>query len=895
MDVTEPTFVPTKTQAPRVPASAIERLGVHDRLDAVLDHPLTLVTAPAGFGKSWALAGWLQGAAAPPSCWVSLDPYDDDAMRLWTHVIGAVRGSGQPAAATEATELISGSPAGWPRIVDALAAGLAEQAQPLVIVLDDIHAVSNPEALASLGQFLAQLPATSHLVLVGRHDPDIPLARWRVTGELLEIRTGELRCSLAESEALVYEALGLQLADKDVATIHERTMGWLAGIRLAATALSRRPRSAAGAAALTGVGTIEGAYEALGDYLIEEVLDTLEEDTRRFVLDISVLTRLEVGLCDHVAQTTASAAILADFERSGSFITRTADGTYRLHDLVRDALRTILHRQAPARETELRLRAAHWLHDHGQPIDAVSYALEAERPELAERWLIESTRALLEAKQIETLCALFDRLDATGFEMSPSGLLMWISTILYSSRPAAQIDRVLERAMKSYLELTPEQEQQLALDLLDAPHLYHESVTELRLVTMSAIAHRAGDLESALQSMASLESAPSDNGFIEAAAGEARIFQEQYAEGIGLLRRWIDWASHVQGLMAANLAYGLSFFAYGLLGQGKLTEAERVAEQAIDALQAIGLTALPAYAIGALPAGWVAWERGDLTAAETIVDAVAPAIGAYGEVPTTVLARMLQARVRFSKGDPEAAFAALEEARVMSTGRPVRGHFAERLTFEQLRLHLLLGDPAAARLDLPDWRERIERGPSGMREQLLLARLLIESGEDATTLLDELPEGAEVTVVHDMELAKLRALVALRDGDEAAALEHLTGAMRIAVHSGHRQMFLDSERALGAVLDNAAARSGFLLRFDRDAPPVAPLEGAQAVLIEPLSDRELELLRLLPSHLSYREIGEHMFLSTNTVKSYVQSIYRKLDAERRSEAVEHARSLGLVP
>ena len=128
MDVTEPTYVPTKTQAPRVPVSAIERLGVHDRLDAVLDHPLTLVTAPAGFGKSWALAGWLQGDAAPSSCWVSLDTYDDDAMRLWTHLIGAVRGSDQPEAAAEAESLISGSPAGWPRIVDALAAGLAEQA-----------------------------------------------------------------------------------------------------------------------------------------------------------------------------------------------------------------------------------------------------------------------------------------------------------------------------------------------------------------------------------------------------------------------------------------------------------------------------------------------------------------------------------------------------------------------------------------------------------------------------------------------------------------------------------------------------------------------------------------------------------------------------------------------
>ena len=814
-------------------------------------------------------------------------------MRLWTHLIGAVRGSAQAAAATEATELISGSPAGWPRIVDALAAGLAEQTQPLVIVLDDIQAVTNPEALASLGQFLAQLPATCHLVLAGRHDPDIPLARWRVTGELLEIRTGDLRCSLAESQALVHEGLGLQLADKDVATIHERTMGWLAGIRLAATALSRRPRSAAGASALTGVGTIEGAYDALGDYLIEEVLDTLEDDTRRFVLDISVLTRLEVGLCDHVAQTTASAALLSDFERSGSFITRTADGTYRQHDLVRDALRTILHRQAPARETELRLRAAHWLHDHGQPIDAVSSALEAERPELAERWLIESTRALVEAKQIETLCAFFDRLDATGHEFSPSGLFMWSASNLYGNRPAIEIDRVLDRARRAFASLSDEDRDQGESDLVYLAGSY-ASLDEIRLFLEAIVGHREGNPERAGRAAEALGQ-PSLSGLTEALAGVSLIFREQYSAGMDLGRRWQAYVERSIGVAASNLGHSRSWLAYGLLGQGKLTEAERVAGRASETLRAMGLTEVPAYALVTLPAGWVAWERGDLTAAETIVDAVAPAIGAYGEVPTTVLARMLQARVRFSKGDPEAAFAALEEARVMSTGRPVRGHFAERLIFEQLRLHLLLGDPAAARLDLPDWRERIERGPAGMREQLLLARLLIESGEDATTLLDELPEGAEVTVVHDMELAKLRALVALRDGDEAAALEALTGAMRIAVHSGHRQMFLDSERALGAVLDNAAARSGFLLRFDRDAPPVAPLEGAQAVLIEPLSDRELELLRLLPSHLSYREIGAHMFLSTNTVKSYVQSIYRKLDAERRSEAVEHARSLGLVP
>ena len=453
-------------------------------------------------------------------------------------------------------------------------------------------------------------------------------------------------------------------------------------------------------------------------------------------------------------------------------------------------------------------------------------------------------------------------------------------------------------ARQAFASLSEKDRDQGESDLVYLAGSY-ASLDEIRLFLEAIVGHREGNPERAGRAAEALAQ-PSLSGLTEALAGVSLIFREQYSAGMDLGRRWQAYVERSIGVAASNLGHSRSWLAYGLLGQGKLTEAERVAGRANETLRAMGLTEVPAYALVTLPAGWVAWERGDLTAAETLVDAVAPAIGAYGEVPTTVLARMLQARVRFSKGDPESAFATLHEARVMSTGRPVRGHFAERLTFEQVRLHLLLGDPAAARLDLPDWRERIERGPTGMREQLLLARLLIESGEDATALLDELPEGVEVTVVHDMELAKLRALAALRDGDETAALEHLTAAMRTAVHSGHRQMFLDSERALGAVLDNAAAASGFLLRFDRDAPPVVPLEGAgdpcpPAALIEPLSDRELELLRLLPSHLSYREIGERMFLSTNTVKSYVQCIYRKLDAERRSDAVEHARSLGLVP
>lgn len=288
-------------------------------------------------------------------------------------------------------------------------------------------------------------------------------------------------------------------------------------------------------------------------------------------------------------------------------------------------------------------------------------------------------------------------------------------------------------------------------------------------------------------------------------------------------------------------------------------------------------------------------ERGRLDIAAELAAPLTGTLGRFGEIPAYVLAQILLARVNHAQGRRDAAFACLDEARVLPSGRVVAGYFSDRIAFERSRLALVDGDLATAENALPDWQERLDRGARTMDEHLLLARFLVEAGDNPTLLLATTPQTVEVTPVYRIEEHKLRALLALRERDDTTALGELTAAMRIAAHTGHRQTFLDDEASFGAVLDNAVARSGHRLRDQ--AGPAARLNTdtrAGARLAEPLTERELAVVRLLPSHLTYDGIAEAMTVSPNTVKSYLKSIYIKFDASKRSKAVANARSLGII-
>lgn len=439
--------VTAKTRRPRVDANAIARPGPSSLLDQVPGYRVTMVTALGGFGKTWLVSDWLEWHSDWHQSWVTIDPYDRDPMRLWLHIVESVQQSADPDTGEEVGRVLASGQPGIPLIVDTLTADLARRTDRTVIVFDDIHRLDGDESLASMGQFFATLPDNAHVILVGRHDPAVSLSKMRLSGDLLEIRTEDLRCTVAEAQALVTDSLGLALPPDAVASLHTKTMGWLVGLRLASIAISRSRTMNRYVGDLPDVAMFEGAYDALGSYLIEEVLDELDEADRLFLLDTSILRDLTGPLCAAVSERPDSAAMLERLTRSGMFTNRIGDGEglYRYHDLFRDTLRKILGRTAPDHHLELHHRAAMWFHDHGDPMVAVDQALKADEPDLAGQWLVESCREMLVSQQYETMRTLFARVDEASDSLSPIVLVAWCYPVVYDDGSGGMIDDLLER------------------------------------------------------------------------------------------------------------------------------------------------------------------------------------------------------------------------------------------------------------------------------------------------------------------------------------------------------------------------------------------------------------------------------------------------------------------
>lgn len=889
-----PRSVTTKLRPPRLGPEAVERASLLRRLDTALENPLTVVTAPAGFGKTWLVADWLASHPDVAQGWVTVDRFDNDPARFWLHTVSAVCESACPNAGADASALMDSPGTSLAAVVDALAAGLAEE--EFVLVLDDIHLLDSAETLRLLRQFLDMIGPTLHVVLVGRHDPGVPLARRRMAGQVVEIRTVDLRCSFEEAAEVVSSSMGLDIADQVVAVIHQKAMGWLAGIRLAAQTVAASPDTTRSVAQLPAVSAIDGAYDAIGDYLVEEALDDLSGDDRQFLLDTSILSTLSGPLCDTVTGRTDSHVVLERFTRSGLFTSRldTSGGDwYRYHDLLRTALVTLLHRTTPDREQHLHHRAAVWHHDAGDTISAIDHALAGNDPALAAEWLIDTTGPMLMGGEAATLCTLYRRVDAESDEHDPIFLASWCFPVLYCEQGIPDIDPVLSATVNRIRAMSAEEHDRLRDRWLRLPAPYG-SPDELVRGIGATLAHRRGDVALASNGLAEQGEVPSASGFVEAVAGEMLIYTGRYVEGLRLLEAWKEFSFSAAAPDVGNHAIILSCFAWARIGQGDLAGAEAMADRAIETMRASRADDRPFAAVPVVPLAWVAWEQGDLDAAEALVTSVLDRIDHFGEIPAFVYAHTLLARIHHSCGNYEDAGEALDAAIVAPDGPPLGDHWATLIALERTRFALLNQDLPTAERALPDWRTRRGRGAATMFENHLLTRLTIATGGDSTPLLDQTPAGLDVTPADHIEQQKLRALQSLHDGNETQALEHLTEAMEIAAQTGHRQTFLDEVGTFGALLDNAAARAGHHLRTHRQPLPTPPSTVSTPALVDPLTQRELEILHLLPTHLTYQQIADELYVSPNTIKSYIKSIYRKLEADKRSDAVSTANSLGLI-
>jgi LuxR family maltose regulon positive regulatory protein len=843
-------LVQTKLYIPKLRRSLVARPRLSGRLGLGAESRLTLVSAPAGFGKTTLLAEWLAATPERSVAWLSLEESERQPASFWTYVITALQAVA-PAVGGSALELLQ---SGQPPIETVLTAVLNELGavpDDLWLVLDDYHLVDGPDLQAGMTFLLEHLPPQVHLVISTREDPALPLARLRARGELVEVRAADLRFTPEEAAAYLNKAMGLALTARDVAALEGRTEGWIAALQLAALSLQGRDDVAGFIAGFAG----DDRY--IVDYLAEEVLARQPEHVQQFLLQTSILSRLNGSLCDAVTGQHGGKATLEALDRANLFLVPLDDrrGWYRYHQLFADVLRTHLLDDRPDAVPDLHRRASRWYEQHGEPSQAIRHALAAGDVERAADLVELAIPALRRNRQEATIRGLVDTLpdDLDELQRLPGVIQMYRAALALVRGDAAATIGHARRAIDQSA---------------DDDHLTRAGASAL----MGLARWGGGDLEAA------------HRAYTVAAEG---------------LRR----AGYIADVLGCSIT-----LADIRITQGRLGEAMRTYEQALRLAATEDGTVLRGTADMYVGMSQIACERDDLPAATQHLQH-AEELGEPTWLPQNPYRwRVAMARVREAQGDLDGALGLLEEAERVYMGdfspnvRPIPALRA-RVLASQGRVGQALAWAREHGLSAGDelsYRREFEHITLA---RVLLAQYLAERSEppiaDAARLLGRLLEAADAgeRTGSVIEVLVLQALVGHVRGDVPDALEALERALTLAEPEGYVRLFASLGPPMAPLL-RAAAKQGIAPGYVRrllaavnrseDRPPLH--QGR----IEPLSERELEVLRLLGSDLDGPDIARELTVSLNTLRTHTKSIYAKLGVNNRRAAVRRAGELDLL-
>jgi LuxR family maltose regulon positive regulatory protein len=902
----------TKLHVPRPQPGFVPRPRLVEALGEGLARGRVLVCAPAGFGKTALLADWARGGGRPVA-WLGLDGGDSDPARFWRYAVAALDRA-RPGLAGRVGPL---PPPSFEGLVTALINELAADPGPdeVLLVLDDYHLVDSGPVHESVAFLLENLPPGLRVVVSSRADPPLPLARLRARGQLAELRAADLRFTSEEAGALLGEAAGPGLPGTAVTALVARTEGWAAGLQLAALSLQGHTDAAGFVAAFSG------SHRFVLDYLADEILDSQAGPVRAFLLETSVLERLSGELCDAVTDRAGSQAMLQDIERAGLFLVPLDEirGWWRYHQLFADLLRARLQAEQPGRMAALHRAAAAWCDEHDLADDAVRHALAAGDAAWAARLVERNVEALLGRSEGATLRRWLSALPAESVRDRPRLCLAQA----YGAAQGFQLE-ALE-------ELLDDAERAYAVSG-DEP--YEPSLG--RPQGDSVLANVPAGIAFLRASLARLR------GNADLAADYDRQALAQLGEDDWLLRsfvRWnlavVDWlhgrlgpaerglAEVLAERRAAGEAFGgfLPMRARHDLGevqraQGNLDAAAATYRQALDTAGESSQAALMGPAHVGL--AQVLYERDELTAA---LDHATRGVALCQQLAfTAALATGLAvvARIRHAQGDAAGAREAMGEAgriglspQVITLFNPVPSHRA-RLLLAQGDVHAAAQWTTAAGLS-PDDEPNYPQEPA----YLVLARVLLARNDPvpALALLQRLLDAAasQGRTGSIIEIQALRALALAAHGDHASALGALAEALTLACPQGYVRVFADQGAPMRVLLaqlsaarrgqQHAARRidPGYLAALLRAcgqadaAPPPGRAAAAPPGLAEPLTDRELDVLRLIAAGKSNQRIAHDLFVALDTVKTHVTHILGKLGAANRTEAAARARQLGLIP
>jgi LuxR family maltose regulon positive regulatory protein len=846
--------------------------------------PLTVVTGPPGAGKTIALTSWT--ATEPrPVAWVRLDRYDSRPGGFWSYVVAALRRCGvllpRALLAAARERRADHSFLLW------LASALAAQDPPVILVLDDFHLLTEPKVLQGLDFVLRNVGPGLRVVISSRMDPPLRLHRYRLAGELAEIRASELAFTLAEAGLLVAQHGGTISADS-VENLTRRTEGWAAGLRLAAISMDAHPDPD------QFVRDLITEDSALTGYLVEEVLSAQPPEVREVLLSTSVLEHVSAEAARELAGSEQAAETLTALARSNMFIQPSGGGWYRYHTLFAEVLRLKLRLKHPGRVPDLHRRAARFHERNGSPIEAVRHAVAAGDWQLAARMVIDglAISEIIEPQGSQPLAEEFMDMPASEAWNEPHPWLVSAAAALAAGQHEASVAALA--AAETILERLPSDR--------EAPARLAAAMIRL------TASRRIGDLTvataTAARAAALVNRIPGDKlarhpGFrarVLAARGAIELWSGHLDQAVcvldsGAAAAAVPGAEHERADCLGHLALAEA-------ARGRLSRAADLGAEATGGVMASERhpPAARSDTAALVALAWVHLERNELRKARGLLHQADAALGASPDKLIGTVARLVAALVGLAEGRADVAATWVAGAR---SGWRVPAWLEQELTSIESRACVAAGDVPAALAAAG--RIACDSSPQAavMHAYAWTAAGDIGSARRALASVLAAHSGASERVRVQAWLVDAR--LSYDSGDRTRGHRSLASALRLAEREQLRLLFVMERSWIRQVVarDHVLARSYLRLLAQpagRDqllAPPATPSQPAIAA-VEPLTEREREVLRHVSGLLNTAEVASEMYISANTVKTHLKSIYRKLAATHRGEAVRRARQLELI-
>jgi LuxR family maltose regulon positive regulatory protein len=866
-----------------------------------LGHRMTVISAPAGFGKTTLLSDWLRQANRP-AAWLSLDEGDNDPTRFLAYLIAALQRIDLDIGQTAQAMLQAPRGASQPEpLLTSLINDIVAIAEPFIFVLDDYHVIESSPIHRAVSFLLDHLPPFEqgmHLVVATRADPPLPLARLRGRGQLTELHAADLRFTPSETEAYFNEAMALALSAEQVAALEQRTEGWIVGLQLAALSLQGQENVA------SFVRAFSGSQRYVLDYLTEEVLNRQTQEIQAFLLQTAILDRLTGSLCDTVrfggakspsrsegtvssseaavTQGRESQQVLEALEASNLFLVPLDDQRcwYRYHHLFADILRQRLEREMGDLVPELHRRASEWYEREGLITEAIGHALTCGDFERAAYLIQEAGWVTFTRGEMTTILAWIALLPHHIVRANPQ------LSILHAWAMAKSGD--LDGAERSLRELDRD-------DFRGEVTAVHAYIAGVRgnLAQAAALSQRA------------LALLPAGNLVVRAIV----------AQNLGVAYHWSgDPAAAIQALtdaVALSRAAGQLFqtlTAMAILGrayemQAALRQAMETYQEALELGRGPDWCPAPFACMAYVGMAGVLYEWNDLDAAKQHALEGVRLSKLGGFIAYQVFGHALLARICEAQGDRDSALENIEQAERLGQGSDY-ALVTALATDLRVRLWLAQGNLMAAER----WAQEHPFQPADELdaaieiEQAAVAWMLIAQDrlDEALSLLALLLEAAQAAgrTAHVIKVRALQALAFQAQGDDGRASPALEHVLPLAEPEGYVRTFVDEGEPMARLLRRALAGgiapgyvSRLLAAFGESLSTASP--AAQA-LVEPLTEREMEVLRLIAGGLSNREIARQLVVAVSTVKTHINHVYGKLEVKNRTQAVARARTLGLL-